>query len=40
MDLKQALKTLQAKDQPLPAGPRGAPTPKAPLVEIFHSVQG
>ncbi len=44
MDLKHALKQLQAKDavgkaQPAPSRP-SAPMPKAPLVEIFHSVQG
>jgi 7-carboxy-7-deazaguanine synthase len=39
MDLKQALRGLQAKAQDA-APPRGAAMPKAPLIEIFHSVQG
>jgi len=39
MDLKQALRTLQSKDQAqTPARP--GPAPKAPLIEVFHSVQG
>lgn len=40
MDLKQALQNLQGKGQPAAAGPRAAAMPKAPLIEIFHSVQG
>ncbi|MBL8755686.1 MAG: 7-carboxy-7-deazaguanine synthase QueE [Planctomycetes bacterium] len=41
MDLKQALKQLQTREGQGPAAARpGAPMPKAPLVEIFHSVQG
>jgi 7-carboxy-7-deazaguanine synthase len=42
MDLKQALHDLQKKAgaQPAAASPRGASMPKAPLIEIFHSVQG
>lgn len=40
MDLKQALKSLQGKEQAAPASKPGAPMPKAPLIEIFHSVQG
>jgi organic radical activating enzyme len=41
MDLKQALKSLQTREAQgaTPARP-GAPMPKAPLIEIFHSVQG
>jgi hypothetical protein len=39
MDLKQALKSLQDKAGVAPA-PGAAAQPKAPLVEIFHSVQG
>src|SRR5678810_691591 len=39
MDLKQALRTLQSKDQgAAPVLP--GPVPKAPLIEVFHSVQG
>ncbi len=40
MDLREALKGLQAKAGPAPAGAAAATAPKAPLVEIFHSVQG
>jgi organic radical activating enzyme len=43
MDLKRALQQLQAKAPEGAAaatGPRGTPMPKAPLIEIFHSVQG
>ena len=39
MDLKQALKSLQDKAGVAPA-PGAAAQPKAPLIEIFHSVQG
>jgi len=37
MDLKRALKNLQAADRETP---RGSAAAKAPLIEIFHSVQG
>lgn len=42
MDLKQALQNLAAKGGPdsAPAGAARAPLPRAPLIEIFHSVQG
>ena len=40
MDLRQALKGLQAKDAVAPADARGPAPAKAPLIEIFHSVQG
>lgn len=40
MDLGQALKKLQAKGLPEPGAPRATAGPKAPLIEIFHSVQG
>jgi organic radical activating enzyme len=40
MDLKQALKNLHASEQRAPAGARATASPKAPLIEIFHSVQG
>ncbi|HEX6811832.1 MAG TPA: 7-carboxy-7-deazaguanine synthase QueE [Planctomycetota bacterium] len=41
MDLKRALRSLQAKDAKEAAEPvRRAETPRAPLIEIFHSVQG
>lgn len=40
MDLKQALRQLQQKDGPAPAPARASSLPKAPLIEIFHSVQG
>lgn len=40
MDLKQALKNLQTNEQRAPAGAPRAAMPKAPLIEIFHSVQG
>lgn len=39
MDLKQALKSLQTKPD-AGAAARPSATPKAPLIEIFHSVQG
>ncbi len=39
MDLKQALKNLQKGDT-APAIVRPSAAPKAPLIEIFHSVQG
>jgi 7-carboxy-7-deazaguanine synthase len=45
MDLRQALKSLQGKspdgrESPSVAAKAGATMPKAPVVEIFHSVQG
>ncbi len=40
MDLKQALRQLQQKDAAAPAPARASSLPKAPLIEIFHSVQG
>jgi 7-carboxy-7-deazaguanine synthase len=40
MDLRQALKNLQPQAGPAGAAARGGAMPKAPLVEIFHSVQG
>ncbi len=39
MDLKQALKNLQQAPAAA-AGPTAAAMPKAPLIEVFHSVQG
>jgi len=40
VDLKQALKKLQTQDGAAPARSQISPLPKAPLIEIFHSVQG
>src|SRR5262245_62838035 len=41
MDLKQALKNLQHKDAAAPARTSpSSPLPKAPLIELFHSIQG
>lgn len=40
MDLKQALKSLEGKAQASPSAKPGVAMPKAPLIEIFHSVQG
>jgi len=40
MDLKQALKSLEGKAQASPSAKPGVAVPKAPLIEIFHSVQG
>jgi organic radical activating enzyme len=36
MDLRRALRQLESKS----GQPAGAPAPRAPLVEIFHSIQG
>jgi 7-carboxy-7-deazaguanine synthase len=40
MDLRQTLKGLQTKEGAAAASARAAAMPKAPLIEIFHSVQG
>lgn len=40
MDLKRALQQLQAKSPEAAGGPVASQQPKAPLIEIFHSVQG
>lgn len=40
MDLKQALKSLEGKTQASSSTKPGVAMPKAPLIEIFHSVQG
>ncbi len=40
MDLKQALKSIEGKAQTASSAKPGVAMPKAPLIEVFHSVQG